>query len=258
MRKLISILLALCLTQTSVYAQDIIKLIAVDSLGNRDSIQFGLDDLSTLDIATAFDEINIYEEPLDALDIRIIQRDSLNHHCLLTAHSTSGRIGTPLYYDSNSDLKVDFRPQSGAFGTLYMNFEIIVRSVNHPVQIIADFSKFSGLHGPGAFRDDSAITLLDPDCQSVETIVTGRFRNNDTLFVLHDTINTFVIEFAHIINVPETSVEKVKVFPNPFTSTVNIQSENMAYTEVSDLSGKVLATTNDRTLTLRIWTVGYT
>ena len=65
------------------FSQDIpLKLFAEDSEGRRDTITFGLNSQSTIDIDIEFNEIDIYEIPIDTLDLRIIQRDSVEHNCL--------------------------------------------------------------------------------------------------------------------------------------------------------------------------------
>ncbi|MBW6484427.1 MAG: hypothetical protein K0B10_15400 [Vicingaceae bacterium] len=60
------------------FYEPIISLYFEDNVGRKDTITFGLSDTTTLDIDTAFNEVDIFGTPLDSLDVRIIQRDTNN------------------------------------------------------------------------------------------------------------------------------------------------------------------------------------
>jgi len=242
MKKLLFIFISLNFILTT-YCQDVIlKLFVEDNIGREDSITFGIRDLSNLGIDSVFGEKNIYELPFDSLDMRIIQRDSLNHNCLRESYSQFPPA-PKIYFPNNIDSKVDYRPYE--FGSINFNFEIFVNCVEYPAIIKGDFSGISMT----AFEDWSAIFLLDSNCAELDFKAINDFISFDTLFVLPDSsFTTLIVNFD--VEVGINRYEFIQpiwdIFPNPTKRTINIYGLHQSFglIEIVSILGQRICTFN--------------
>lgn len=78
---IITLLCFVPLKSQSIY-EPVISLFFEDNAGRKDTITFGLNDTATVDIDTAFNEVDIYGTPYDSLDIRIILFHRFTHHTI--------------------------------------------------------------------------------------------------------------------------------------------------------------------------------
>ena len=79
-----------------------IKVVIVDSSGQRDSVVFGFNPNSKIGEDPNLGEINLYGTPMKPFDIRIIQRDSSSYF-----NCDSNYIPRREIYTSNFDSKIN-------------------------------------------------------------------------------------------------------------------------------------------------------
>jgi hypothetical protein len=204
----------------TVNSQDvIIKLFAEDNLGRKDTIVFGLNETSTLGIDSVLGEKDIFGKPFDSIDIRIIQRDSINFNCIRESHFHYPPAPN-LYFPNNIDSKIDFRPFDG-FHSVYNNFEILVKAIEYPVKIISEFSNINGSY----LESWSSIHLLFNNCDSYENRPIDSYLDNDTIFTLLDSsFNTLVANFQHEVDIKDLNSNTCYwfIYPNPTNSYMTI------------------------------------
>ena len=230
-------MLILCFSNHGLYAWGgSIKLFVQDNIGRKDSVIIGVSDSSTLGIDSTLGEKNIFNLALDNLDIRVIQRDSTNQVC-------GGRMyhrNNPqkLYYPTNSDSKIDFRPFSG-HNPLYYNFEIFINAIEFPITLIAEYSGTSGY--PADLTAD--LFFMDNDCQTFKTDRTDP-RKDTLAYISNDSFTTLFLDLNVEVGVKDFNHRSPswKVFPNPTNSMLTISSENKmdGTFEIFNINGKSL------------------
>src|SRR3972149_6620806 len=111
-----------------------------DNMGRKDTVIFGLRGDATLGIDSALGEKNIHGVPYDSLEIRAIQRDSGEYHCMRTLHG-----GQPIYAPENTDSKIDFRQDMTGgpfpFSSIYFNFEFLIKGYEYPITVSGNFEE---------------------------------------------------------------------------------------------------------------------
>lgn len=101
-----------------------IKVVIVDSSGQRDSVVFGFNPNSKIGEDPNLGEINLYGTPMKPFDIRIIQRDSSSYF-----NCDSNYIPRREIYASNFDSKINIKPFD--LNNIHSRtFEIIIKSTN--------------------------------------------------------------------------------------------------------------------------------
>ncbi len=211
------------------------KLIAIDSKQNKDSVSFGNPFLidATTGVDVQLGEKNIYGLPYNTLEIRSIQRDSINHHCLTDQRWTYEN----LYFNQNLDMKIDYRytnldpwrvePEN-------RNYEFLIKGQNYPIYILGQSDG-----DPGNFY----FKLLDSVCNLIKQKQISYYNNPDTLFVINDklqnTILSFIMESAGINQIEN---EKFKIYPNPFSDTFKIEKNEWTNFEfdIINVTGNVM------------------
>lgn len=234
-------LLLTCLTTIllfPVFSQNIaLKLFVEDAVGQKDTIIFGVNDVSTLGIDTSFGELNIFGTPFDSLDIRVIQRDSTNFNCIKEDYYQSSSPN--LYFPDNIDSKIDYRPFTWSYQSVYQNFEFFIYANNYPVTVRADFSEIQF----NFLEWYSTIRLLDSNCNSTDTKSIYYDSMNDSLFILMDSsFNTLVVNFDTEVSIEEFFLlNNLLIYPNPTQNrfTVSGIQENSSII-VLDVMGKVV------------------
>ena len=211
------------------------KLIVVDSKQNKDTVSFGNPFL--MDASTGVDvqlgEKNIYGFPYNTLEIRSIQRDSLNHHCLIDQRWSYEN----LYFNQNLDMKIDYRfsHQDGWYKEPESrNYEFIIKGQNYPIYILGQSDVGSG---------DFYFKLLDSACNFIKEATVNYFNKPDTLFVINDksynTILSFIMEPAGI---DQVETDKFKIYPNPFSESFKIENNTWSCFEfeIINVTGNVI------------------
>lgn len=211
-----------------------VKLFVTDSYNRKDTIEFGLNFSATIGTDSSFGEQDLFGQPWDSLDMRIIQRDSMSHHCLKEWFWSDNYTAPEIYYPVNRDFKVDIRPFEAGDGSAYTYFEILIKSVNPPITITTDYSDIKGT----MFESWSSLCLLDTNCNTVEINSFYYRGDNDTIYTLNDTLTTLAAVFAHEVGVEETNWEKIKIYPNPAHSEVTIVADIPIMAKLYDVYGK--------------------
>lgn len=237
MKKLLLIILfSQCLYNTYAWEASITFYVE-DNVGRRDSVTFGVIDNSTLDIDTVLGESNIFGVSFDSLDIRVIQRDSLNFNCIRTTHS-AWPAAPNLYFPNNIDSKIDFRPFNG-FYSVNNNFEIYVHAIEFPITITAKSTGITG-HASSVWAD---FFLLDNNCNASKDIVYNP--PYDTLTVITDSsLTTLIAHFQHEVGIKNYKrIEPIwTIFPNPTNSSFSISSDEKlnGVIEIINVNGQKL------------------
>ncbi|OFX23450.1 MAG: hypothetical protein A2033_12010 [Bacteroidetes bacterium GWA2_31_9] len=223
----------------SINAQDFsIRLFATDNIGNKDTIEFGLFYNSTLGIDSIFNEQDIYLNSWNDLYMRVIQRDSIEHNCLKEYHWLDNSDAPNIYYETNRDSKIDIRPISGSFGTINMNFEILIKSLYPPVFITTDFSEMEW----NFYAGYSALHLLDNSCNTLVTKLIYYSGQSDTIYVSYSNTTTLVAEFQHEVSIEKLVNEYISVYLDD--ENINIKTDSPVNTRLYNLLGKELLKTN--------------
>ena len=63
-----------------------LTIVATAENGKKDTVTFGYKSNASLGVDTALWEKNIFGQPLSEVDVRVVQRDSLNFSCPILLH----------------------------------------------------------------------------------------------------------------------------------------------------------------------------
>lgn len=176
-------------------SQDGFNIILFDSKGRTDTVLFSMNDYATSGIDVDFGEVNIYGITIDSLEIRSIQRDSVNHLCI--NNSPYENYGDPLYFPENVDLKRDFR-KFELFSPMNNNFEFTVNAIEYPIKIVTDFTQWLPIGTWGIW-----IGILNHDCDIVSSSYCDQ-NQVDTIFIDYDnSVMCILVKFEHEVNIHE-------------------------------------------------------
>lgn len=207
------ILLSLCVFGQEQPKLDrvVVKMWAVDSKNNADTVIFGYDKNATNGIDTQLGERNIIGQAYNnTLEIRGLQRKPENQIC--------GQGGYAFYSDVDFETKINFR------NILYPPnlFEFIVKGKNYPIQIYADFKElFDSTYYSSIV---SKVSLHDSLCN---TPIWTNLYSNDNLLLTIDNDKQYLVKinlnyiFDGLFN--SDSNCKFKIFPTSVTDFLNIE-----------------------------------
>lgn len=238
--------------------ESIITLYFEDNAGRKDTITFGMSDSATVDIDTAFNEVDIYGTPYDSLDIRIIQRDTTNYECI--GNYLYSSPNDPQFFTTNRDLKTDIRDINFSntnplnYWTVNTIFEIVFRSFDYPITIKADKQKFENtmFHGWSDFK------ALYPDCNPDSYHNYYSYTDTLTFFIntlyldsvtIHDTsITRLIFSFGEHVGINEFSktTPTWKIQPNPAKNNITLSGINTfdGTIEILNLLGEIVLSKN--------------
>jgi len=200
--------------------ESIITLYIEDNAGRKDTITYGMSDSATIDIDTAFNEVDIFGTPYDSLDIRIIQRDTNNYECIgnyLSSYNTQ-------FFTTNRDLKIDIRDINNFYyGSISSIFELALRNVVFPITIKVDEQDYIN----SMFFGWSVFYALDSNCSgNMHYDLTNLINsyNNDSLILYDSSITHLIFQFDHEVGINEFSktTPKWKIQPNPANDNITI------------------------------------
>ncbi|MCB9283159.1 MAG: T9SS type A sorting domain-containing protein [Lewinellaceae bacterium] len=213
MKKLMLIVLSFHFLNIGISQCLIATLAAEDNLGRKDTVIFGSIYNSIIGIDAILGEENIFDAPYDSLDVRVIQRDSLNFNCLKCCYSGSNASGPNLYFSENIDSKRDFRPFLGSYSSVNTNFEIYIHAVDYPVVVTVEVDCGTGW---------DQIYLLDSNCDVED--YQGLYNGNAS-FILPDSSFTTLVGYLDQETNVKGYLEKEPswyLFPNPVQGEINI------------------------------------
>lgn len=230
--------------------ESIITLYFEDNAGRKDTITFGMSDSATVDIDTAFNEVDIYGTPYDSLDIRIIQRDTNNYECI--GNYLYSSPNDPQFFTTNRDLKTDIRDINstsnyGYYGSISGTFEIVLRKVAFPLKVKTQNQNYLNT----MFAGWSIFYALDSSC--VGSTHNGLYNlvnsySNDSLIMHDSTITNLIFLFDHEVGINEFSktTPTWKIQPNPAQSNITLSGISIfdGKVEVLNLLGEIVYSQN--------------
>lgn len=228
MKKILILTLVMTCNISSIFAQawTIFTIYVEDSQGRIDSIKIGQDDSATLGVDANLGEVDIYGTPLNPLDIRIIQRDSIQYNCLRESHWSG--MEPPIYFSQNIDMKKDFRPMdwSNQWQNETNTFEIYLHAQDYPIVIKHNHLTNQFLNGfyLDMFLLDTACAVTEQEFYYPNTPI----YNRDSLFtVLDSSVQTLVLQYGVIV--PTTKIKNEsshwKIMSNPVHTDLGLVSE---------------------------------
>jgi hypothetical protein len=192
------------------------KLVAIAGNGKKDSVRFGFRDNATMGIDANLGEVNISNQPSSEVDIRVVQRDSVNFSCTYTfVRRTADTIKH--FFPINFDSKVNYRKKSD---TSFINriFEVKFLTKNIvDIELWAEpLTSGSVLDSFGFFIDSclKKVNLVSIDLNSTYPI---KIRGGSIFSNL-----IFVFKKGFILPNEENFNKRVTVYPNPCKNQLNI------------------------------------
>lgn len=239
----LTIFLLLSLYSVIVNAQitDSITIIAVDNIGNTDTVVFGFAGNATDGIDNALGERNILFTPLADLDLRLIQRDTITE--VFQEWDTgrwdtvwiNGCFGLIKPFPENADLKRDFRLNSW----LDDHFILKIHGTNFPITIkIA--SVFTEYIVPYCIYDNDLNTVFQSDIQGLQEY------NTDTIVTIENGEQPNLIGFRPWVILDGTeqpTMHEIKLYPNPGDDFIKIrlnQTQEEKILQICNSSGVII------------------
>jgi len=239
----LTIFLLLSLYSVIVNAQitDSITIIAVDNIGNTDTVVFGFAGNATDRIDNALGEKNILFTPLADLDLRLIQRDTITE--VFQEWNTgrwdtvwiNGCFGLIKPFPENADLKRDFRLNNW----LDDHFILKIHGTNFPITIkIA--SVFTEYIVPYCIYDNDLNTAFQSDIQGLQKY------NTDTIVTIENGEQPNLIGFRPWVILDGTeqpTIHEIKLYPNPGDDFIKIrlkQLQEEKILQVCNASGVII------------------
>jgi len=239
------VLLSLFLLSLIVNAQvtDSISIMAVDNLGNADTVVFGFADNATVGIDTVLGEKDISSIPLAGLELRLIQRDTITE--IFQEWDTdkwdtvwiNGCSGLIKPFSENIDLKNDFRIRTGMMDE---HFVLMVHGTNYPITIKVIKLWTAYTYIPYCIYDQNLHTILNgnipPSSESWRT---------DTIVTIDNGEQPRLISFRPwvILSIKEQpSIQEIKVYPNPGADFIKIrvQTQEERILQVNNAFGIIM------------------
>jgi len=192
----------------------VVKMWAVDSQNNRDSVIFGYDKYATDGIDTKLGEKDIIGQAYNnILELRGFQRKYESQICT--------PVGTSFFYSiSDFDTKINLRNAYYAGNT----FEFIIKGKNYPIQVYADFKS---LFDNTDYRNMCQILLYDNLCQFQKMV--GASYTEKLLFTIeNETQNIIQVRLDYIFDgISEINSERSEynIFPTFVTDNLTIESK---------------------------------
>ncbi|MFC6998220.1 T9SS type A sorting domain-containing protein [Rufibacter roseus] len=205
------------------YSQNLImRIIVEDAIGQKDSVSLGIHDQSTLGMNSELGESNIFGEPFDDLDIRVIQRERTSMSCVNKGIFGSNGEITGEWFPTNTDSKIDLRPFV-SFDSFSGFFEIIIKAKNYPLTVSGYYSEMNNGH----LASYSSVYLMSSDCGNYGSNGLRYDSKKSVLFTLPDNSRpTLVAHFTHEVGIKESKEESaaISLYPNPTTGRLKIIS----------------------------------
>lgn len=222
---------------------DSICIMAIDNLGNTDTVVFGFAENATDGIDTFLEEKNIFSTSLNDLDIRLIRRDTITK--IIEEWDTgnldtvwiNGCHGLIKPFAENVDLKRDFRQNSW----LDDHFILEIHGTNFPITIKV-VSVYTDYIVPYCVYDENYNAVYQSDIQGLKANIT------DTILTIENSEQPNIIEFRPwvILDVKEQpKIYEIEAYPNPGSDFIKIQLNQLKDNRilyVSNILGGVLET----------------
>jgi hypothetical protein len=212
--------------QLSLHGQGF-KIVAVSNNNRVDSVTLGFVENASIGIDTGLGEANIFNQPAQTFDMRVIQRDSINFSCTYTFWLNANNTYDTLkhFFPVKFDSKMNFRSKRD---TSFINrlFEIKFFSKNIKRLFVYPLN-------PNQFLDYSTPNLfryyLDSCLGKPQPITYVWNPSNPTIYsdeIASTPISNIVILFpkGFLLDSKETINTKPRVYPNPASDVLTIDN----------------------------------
>ncbi len=217
------------------YAQGVTIIGTADN-GKMDTVTFGFKSTATIGIDRALGEANIFGQPTKEVDMRVVQRDSLNFSCSYT-FSSGFRLDTfRHFYPVTFDSKSNFRSRSDTSFTNRL-FEVKFFSKNiKKISIYSwqepNFPNLSAWEGPSFYLD----TCLAEVTHNIALVNWGPsssdpIRLQGLTYFAHLFI-TFKTGALTSVNNDKKDLN-IRLFPNPVSDRLTI--DNLGISQIQEV-----------------------
>ncbi len=229
-------------TYSTGYGQ-VLNLLGFDNDGNIiDEISFGKIGNATTGLDELLGEVD-YSENMNKTGIYIVQRDSINHNCLIDYYTSD-----IIYFDTELISKQNYRPFENVkelfFEIIVVNpdsFGIFQMNIDEGTLLLNEFVDYNQLHYEQCDRDAVPFLVGDFDFQLNELVFTSEELFTDSSYLKH-----IVVKFKDNLVVSNTEINIIDnnflTYPNPTTDVLNITSNelNNSHTQIKifNLLGK--------------------
>jgi hypothetical protein len=216
------------------------SIIFEDSIGNRDTLEVGYDSLATINIDTAFGEVNIIQIPRDSFfDIRF---SDVGWSSTPTFHTKRQIVSSPCIPGFVNILSIDIKAQywpvkaywSQDFQNDCVDSSLITNvppggwwdAFCYPAPIVV--KRINTFPSEVEFYP-SEVSIFSDYC--------GYIDGNDTIQVIYLVLSD-AIDFL-TVSINQKKKENVKIYPIPFSEILNIdKSDKIKSIRVLDIFGK--------------------
>lgn len=194
-----------------------VRFFATDALGRMDTVELGFDPDFTNGLDAQLGEINLFGQPADTLEIRILQRDPANWNNLCSGG------GDSIYFLENFDSRLNVRKDLYSFSGIdyfyFGNFELMVFAKDLPVTITADLSEL-----PDYFSGYSSIKTMGTGCIALNENPLYPFLGSQPLAVVNGDSTTLHVYLQHEVGVKDPFANsRFRIAPNPVSSDFELQ-----------------------------------
>lgn len=215
---------------------DSISIIAIDNIGNKDTVLIGLAYNGATDgVDELLGEIDISSQPYSNLDIRSIQRTTTMVDDFWLAACPDGHVKP---FEQELELKKDIRHDFGI-----NHFILKIHAINYPV--ILKFLYQGNFNIFGSARR-IPVCLYDKNLNVTKSsYIDPSKETSDTIFVLNNEESNGLVSFHPqvIVGIEEGfKDEETKLFPNPGSDYIRLQlkSKPKYKLRIYNMYGKIM------------------
>ncbi len=239
-----------CLMPLMVLGQSV-KIVAVALNGKTDSVVFGYKDNATIGIDSLLGEKDIYNQPTKEVDMRIVQRDSLNFSCTYT-FSPVLRLDTfKHYFPTKFDSKVNYRKKRD---TSFINQIFEIKFFTNNIKQIYIYPLVELLPGNYPFSVIDTFDFYVDSCLNKVNVISINWAVGDPsiwpIFFSSRPFSNLIFIFKKnfILKEEDITVSKVRCYPNPFKSQIvldNLALGTAKHIRVFDVLGREVFSKKD-------------
>ncbi len=206
-----------------------ITIIATSENGLKDTVFFGYKTNATLGIDAALGEKDIFNQPLKEVDVRVVQRDSINFSCAYTfAFNSMRRFDTsrhffPIKFDSKSN----FRNRSD---TSFINRLFEIRFFTKNVKKLTMVAWQDNNIAPYIGQIDTFNFFIDSCLNKGPNLIQVSWNPNSTAPPVYTGSNyfsnfTLILPVRMLTSVNDNkAAANIRIFPNPVNDRLTIDN----------------------------------
>ncbi len=221
-------------------------IVATAENGKKDTVSFGFKSNASLGVDTALGEKDIFGQPLKEVDVRVVQRDSLNFSCTYTFLRRSADIIDTFkhFFPIKFDSKANFRSRSD---TSFINrlFEIRFFTKNVKNLVMTRWQDNNIL--PYTGKLDTFAFFIDSCLNAGPNLLSALWNPNSSAPAVLTGSNyffnfTIVFPKRMLTSINDTkATSDIRIFPNPFTDRFiidNIGNRQIQEVRLFDVLGR--------------------